>query len=133
MALLVPARAKINLFLHVGDKRADGYHPLQSLAVFPDLGDTLTAEDADEISLSITGPFAGALSGASDNLVLAAAKALAAKAGRAPAGKLTLVKNLPVASGIGGGSADAAAALRALSALWSLDIDEAGLSEIAAG
>jgi len=133
MALLVPAPAKINLFLHVGDKRADGFHPLQSLAVFPDLGDTLTAEEAAEISLSVTGPFAGALSGASGNLVLAAANALAAKTGRDPAGKLTLVKNLPVASGIGGGSADAAAALRVLSALWSLDLGEAGLREIAAG
>lgn len=126
------APAKINLFLHVGDKRADGFHPLQSLAVFPAVGDVLTAETADELSLSVTGPFAAALSDG-DNLVLKAARALATKAGRAPAAKLTLVKNLPVASGIGGGSADAAAALRLLSALWQLDLDDAALSQIAAG
>jgi 4-diphosphocytidyl-2-C-methyl-D-erythritol kinase len=132
MSQSTPAPAKINLFLHVGDKRADGFHPLQSLAVFPELGDTLTAETADELSLIVVGPFAAGLSG-DDNLVLQAARALAAKAGRAPAAKLTLTKNLPVASGIGGGSADAAAALRALSALWSLDMDEASLCDIATG
>ena len=129
-SLLAPA--KVNLFLHVGDKRADGFHPLQSLAVFPALGDTLTADAADVLSLSVTGPFAAALTDG-DNLVLKAARALAAKAGRAPAAKLTLTKNLPVASGIGGGSADAAAALRLLSALWQLDLDDAALSGIAAG
>jgi 4-diphosphocytidyl-2-C-methyl-D-erythritol kinase len=132
MSQFLLAPAKVNLFLHVGDKRADGFHPLQSLAVFPALGDSLTAEAADELSLSVRGPFAAALSDG-DNLVLKAARALAAKAGRAPAVKLSLVKNLPVASGIGGGSADAAAALRALSALWQLNLDDAVLSEIAAG
>ena len=128
-AVLAPA--KINLFLHVGDKRADGYHPLQSLAVFPEFGDTLAAEPADSLSLSITGPFAAGLS-QTDNLVLMAAKALAAKAGRAAAARLTLNKNLPVASGIGGGSADAAATLRALSSLWSLEMDRETLLGIAA-
>ena len=126
------APAKVNLFLHVGDKRADGFHPLQSLAVFPMLGDSLTAEASDMLSLSVTGPFAAALTDG-DNLVLKAARALAAKAGRAPTAKLTLTKNLPVASGIGGGSADAAAALRLLSALWQLDVDDAVLTDIAAG
>jgi 4-diphosphocytidyl-2-C-methyl-D-erythritol kinase len=124
------ARAKINLFLHVGARRADGFHPLQSLAVFTDFGDRLAVEDADDLSLAIEGPFAQALSDG-DNLVLKAARALAARAGCQARAKLTLVKNLPVASGIGGGSADAAAALRALAGLWRLEMDEAALREIA--
>ena len=80
MAQSARASAKINLFLHVGDKRPDGFHPLQSLAVFAELGDALTAEAADDLSLSLAGPFAAALSG-DDNLVLRAARALAAKTG----------------------------------------------------
>jgi 4-diphosphocytidyl-2-C-methyl-D-erythritol kinase len=128
----VAAPAKINLFLHVGDKRDDGFHPLQSLVVFTVLGDSLVAEHADTLSLTVTGPFAAALSAETDNLVLRAARALAAKAGRSAAAKLTLTKNLPVASGVGGGSTDAAAALRALSSLWGLNMDEAALCEIAA-
>ena len=126
----VKACAKVNLFLHVGDKGADGFHSLKSLAVFPDIGDTLTAEKSDSISLSVSGPFAAGLTDEADNLVLKAAKALAT-AGQGA--KLSLVKNLPVASGIGGGSADAAAALRLLSDLWNLDLDEAALCKIAAG
>jgi 4-diphosphocytidyl-2-C-methyl-D-erythritol kinase len=126
------ARAKINLFLHVGARREDGFHPLQSLAVFTEAGDALTAAAGQGLTLSVTGPFAGALQGEIDNLVLKAARALAADTGRAPAAELTLTKNLPVASGIGGGSADAAAALRALSALWQLPIDETRLAAIAA-
>jgi 4-diphosphocytidyl-2-C-methyl-D-erythritol kinase len=127
------APAKINLFLHVGDKRADGFHPLQSLAVFTELGDELTAQAANDLTLSTTGPFASALSHENDNLVLKAARALAAKAGQGAGAALTLTKNLPVASGIGGGSADAAAALRLLSSLWGLDLDEDALRDIAAG
>lgn len=121
------ASAKINLFLHVGTRREDGFHPLQSLAVFTDLGDTLAIEPASELSLKIDGPFAGGLDGESDNLVLRAARALGTQGAR-----LTLTKNLPVASGIGGGSADAAAALRGLNALWSSGKDNAALCEIAA-
>src|SRR5579863_6443006 len=105
------ARAKINLFLHVGEKREDGFHPLQSLAVFADYGDRLNAEAADDLSLSVDGPFAAGLVD-DDNLVLRAARAMAERTGRAAEAKFTLTKNLPVASGIGGGSADAAAALR---------------------
>jgi 4-diphosphocytidyl-2-C-methyl-D-erythritol kinase len=108
------ASAKINLFLHVGTKREDGFHPLQSLAVFTDLGDALAIEPASDLSLKIDGPFARGLDGEGDNLVLRAARALGSQGA-----KLTLTKNLPVASGIGGGSADAAAALRGLNALWS--------------
>ncbi len=126
------APAKINLFLQIGERRGDGYHPLQSLAVFTALGDVLTAEAADTLSLSLDGPFASSLAGESDTLVLRAAKALAAKAGVTAGAKLSLTKNLPVASGIGGGSADAAAALRALSTLWNLNLDEAALRDIAA-
>jgi len=122
------APAKINLFLHVGDKRADGFHPVQSLAVFTDLGDCLTLETAFGLSLTIDGPFAKGLDGESDNLVLRAARALDSQGA-----KLTLTKNLPVASGIGGGSADAAAALRGLRQLWSVAKDDVTLRDIAAG
>jgi 4-diphosphocytidyl-2-C-methyl-D-erythritol kinase len=127
----VSACAKINLFLHVGDRRSDGFHPLQSLAVFTGFGDRLTAEEADDLSLILDGPFAGALGGG-DNLVLKAARALADRAGRPAHARLTLTKALPVASGIGGGSADAAAALRVLASLWRLSLDENVLREIAA-
>jgi 4-diphosphocytidyl-2-C-methyl-D-erythritol kinase len=125
------APAKINLFLHVGERRADGFHPLQSLVVFTGLGDVLAMEEAAELSLAVEGPFARGLEGEGDNLVLRAAKSLledGALGGRGA--RLTLTKNLPVASGIGGGSADAAAALRGLSRLW--DKNGAGLQEIAA-
>lgn len=132
MAVSGAARAKVNLFLHVGDRRADGFHPLQSLAVFTALGDSLSAQAADQLSLSVDGPFAAALAGEGDNLVLKAARALSARSGCGAGARLTLTKNLPVASGIGGGSADAAAALRALSALWGLDLEEAVLRDIAA-
>jgi len=121
------APAKINLFLHVGMRRADGFHPLQSLAVFTAMGDVLEIDTAPALSLHVQGPFAKGLDGESDNLVLRAARALGAQGA-----KLTLTKNLPVASGIGGGSADAAAALRGLRRLWNVDKDEAGLREIAA-
>ena len=121
------ASAKINLFLHVGERRPDGFHPLQSLAVFTDMGDALQIEPAPELSLRVQGPFAKGLDGEGDNLVLRAARAMGSQGA-----KLTLTKNLPVASGIGGGSADAAAALRGLRALWNLDKDEAALRDIAA-
>lgn len=130
------APAKINLFLHVGEKRADGFHTLQSLAVFPRLGDELRAEPAASLSLAVDGPFAASLSGEGDNLVLRAARELSVSAlgpNEGQGARLTLTKNLPVASGIGGGSADAAATLRALSELWDLNLPEEKLLEIAAG
>jgi 4-diphosphocytidyl-2-C-methyl-D-erythritol kinase len=126
------ASAKVNLFLHVGMRRADGFHPLQSLAVFTGAGDVLRAQTAPRLSLTLDGPFAAGLSAESDNLVLRAARALAAEAGTLAGAALTLSKNLPVASGIGGGSADAAAALRALKQLWRLEIEDTALLEIAA-
>jgi 4-diphosphocytidyl-2-C-methyl-D-erythritol kinase len=121
------ACAKINLFLHVGARRADGFHPLQSLAVFTDLGDVLTMEQGAGLSLTIDGPFSAGLNGENDNLVLRAARALDGGGAR-----MRLTRNLPVASGIGGGSADAAAALRGLNTLWGCGRDEAGLRDLAA-
>ena len=122
------ASAKINLFLHVGERRADGFHPVQSLAVFTGMGDQLAMEPAPQLSLAVDGAFAQGLAGEGDNLVLRAARALGGQGA-----KLSLVKNLPVASGIGGGSADAAAALRGLNRLWALGAQDAALNDIAAG
>ena len=114
-SLIEPAPAKVNLFLHITGRRADGYHLLDSLAVFAGVGDVLRGEVAGELNLEVCGPFAAGLSGEPDNLVLRAARALGSHGAR-----LVLEKNLPVASGIGGGSADAAAALRLLCRLWRL-------------
>lgn len=120
--LRVFAPAKVNLFLHVGDKRPDVYHALQSLVIFTALGDELVISPARDLRLALSGFFAGALEKEADNLVLKAARSLQAHAGAAPGAAITLCKNLPVASGLGGGSADAAAALRGLSRLWGLDL-----------
>lgn len=112
------APAKLNLYLHVIGRRDDGYHLLDSLVAFADFGDVLHATLGDGLSLDITGPFAAALQAEPDNLVLRAGRALAQAAGVPARARLTLEKRLPVASGIGGGSADAAAALRLLQRLW---------------
>ena len=108
------ARAKINLTLHVGAAQNDGYHPLHSLVLFADIGDELSASAAREFSLKIDGPFANGLSSGPDNFVLKSANKLAKT--KSNLGKLAykLTKNLPIASGIGGGSADAAAAVNLL-------------------
>ena len=127
------APAKVNLFLHVLGRRADSYHLLDSLVVFADVGDELRAAEAEAVSLCLEGPFAAGLPTGPDNLVLRAARSLAAEAGIAPRGRLTLRKNLPVASGIGGGSADAAAALRLLCRLWRVAPDAGVLARLAAG
>jgi 4-diphosphocytidyl-2-C-methyl-D-erythritol kinase len=126
------ARAKVNLYLRVTGRRADGYHTLDSLAVFAGAADAITAEAADSLSLAMMGPEAGTLATEPDNLVLRAARALAAATGREAKAALTLTKNLPIASGIGGGSADAAATLRALDALWDTRLDSVALRGIAA-
>jgi 4-diphosphocytidyl-2-C-methyl-D-erythritol kinase len=131
--LTEPAPAKVNLFLHVLGRRADGFHSLDSLVVFADVGDTLRAEPAAALSLTVEGPFAGALAGEPDNLVLRAAKALAAQVGVTTGARLVLAKRLPVASGIGGGSADAAAALRLLCRLWRLEPNPGVLARLAGG
>jgi 4-diphosphocytidyl-2-C-methyl-D-erythritol kinase len=125
------APAKVNLALHVLGRRADGYHLLDSLVVFAGIGDQLQAEAADELSLAFTGPFGATLAGEADNLVLRAARLLADAAGVPARARMTLDKQLPVASGIGGGSADAAAALRLLSRLWRIDLPAHQLAGIA--
>jgi 4-diphosphocytidyl-2-C-methyl-D-erythritol kinase len=130
-AVKVFAPAKINLFLHVGERRSDGYHALESLVVFADVGDELLIESAHAFSLALDGPFGGKLADEQENLIAKAARALAAKASRSPNVKITLTKNLPVASGIGGGSADAAATLRGLVQFWDLKIPQIELHAIA--
>jgi 4-diphosphocytidyl-2-C-methyl-D-erythritol kinase len=126
------APAKVNLYLRVIGRRADGYHLLDSLAVFSAIGDQLSVQPADKLSLTLAGPFGAALNAEPDNLVLKAARALAAQAGIQANAHLTLDKHLPVASGIGGGSADAAAALRLLCRFWNLTPPPDALMEIAA-
>lgn len=116
MSVRVFAPAKINLTLEVGAPRADGYHPLQSAVVFAGEGDWIEAAAADALTLEINGAFAGELQSNNDNLVLRAARLLDPQRGAA----LKLEKNLPIASGIGGGSSDAAATLIALNQLWAL-------------
>ena len=115
------APAKLNLALHVRGKLADGRHAIETIFAFCTDGDRLSACPAGEISLAIDGPFAGALPESRDNLVLKAAHLLAEAAGSQKGASLRLEKVLPVASGIGGGSADAAAALRLLTSLWAID------------
>ena len=127
------APAKLNLYLHVVGRRFDGYHLLDSLVAFAEIGDEISAEPAPSLSLAVDGPYAGGLSDAPrDNLVWRAAELLAAHAGRPAAAALTLSKNLPVASGIGGGSSDAAAALKALNAVWRIGLAEADLARLGA-
>jgi 4-diphosphocytidyl-2-C-methyl-D-erythritol kinase len=122
---LIPAReiapAKLNLALHVRGRLPDGRHAIETIFAFCTDGDRLSAEPADELSLKVTGPFAEQLDPGSDNLVLKAARALAHAARTDKGAAITLDKHLPVASGIGGGSADAAAALRLLTSLWRID------------
>ena len=130
-ALREVAPAKVNLFLHVTCLRADGYHMLDSLAVFGPAADILSAMPADALSLTLAGPFGGSLAAEPDNLVLRAGRALALAAGCKPGAALHLEKHLPVASGIGGGSADAAAALRLLNRLWDCGLDAAALARLA--
>ena len=119
------APAKVNLALHVTGRRADGLHLLDSLVVFADLGDRVEAAPADDLSLRVEGPFAADVP-AEGNLVLRAAGALRAARGVTAGAALTLRKALPVASGLGGGSSDAAAAMRVLSALWGVDVPSTG-------
>jgi len=126
------APAKVNLYLHVTGRRDDGYHLLDSLVVFAGTGDTLRFAPSDGLTLALEGPGAALLSATpdDDNLVLRAAHLLAERLGRPAEAAITLEKHLPVASGIGGGSADAAAALRGLLQLWDAELDEDSLKQI---
>jgi len=127
------AYAKINLALHVRARNADGYHSIETLFAFAEEGDLLRVTPAETLSLEVTGPFSTQLGAAEDNLVLRAGEALGGRYQVSQGAALTLDKRLPVASGIGGGSADAAAALRLLVRWWGLPNEQDVLLEIARG
>jgi 4-diphosphocytidyl-2-C-methyl-D-erythritol kinase len=133
MAVATFAPAKVNLYLHVTGRRDDGYHLLDSLVAFVDIGDRLKAEPATSLSLTVDGPEAADLAAVGDdNLVLRAARLLADQTGITAGAALHLEKHLPVAAGIGGGSSDAAAALLALKRLWRLSLDDTALCALGA-
>lgn len=125
------APAKVNLFLHVLGQRADGLHDIDSLVAFAGVGDDVTVSKSDQLSLTADGPFAHAVPGGADNLVLRAARALAEAGGVTEGAAIRLTKRLPVASGIGGGSADAAATMHALIRLWHISLEASRLFGIA--
>ncbi len=125
------AHAKVNLWLNVVGRRADGYHLLDSLVAFVDLADTLVTRPADRLSLELDGPYAAELARDPDNLVLKAARLLADRAGVTPRAAIALRKHIPVAAGLGGGSADAAAVLRELVDLWHVVMAEDELFDLA--
>jgi 4-diphosphocytidyl-2-C-methyl-D-erythritol kinase len=122
--LFEKAPAKVNLTLRVRGRRADGYHELESLVAFADVGDTLTLSDVDRDGLEVAGPFAGKSGPVADNLVLKALAAIRERIGGLKAARFLLEKNVPVAAGLGGGSADAAAALRLVARANGLAIDD---------
>ncbi|MDH3703516.1 MAG: 4-(cytidine 5'-diphospho)-2-C-methyl-D-erythritol kinase [Alphaproteobacteria bacterium] len=132
--IVVDAPAKLNLYLHVVGRRADGFHLLDTLMVFAELGDRISVVPADDLSLAVDGPFAEALpEDAEDNLVLRAAHALAEAAGLPAKAGISLTKNLPVSAGLGSGSSDAAATLKALARLWEIPDDAVDLYEVGLG
>ena len=118
-SLRLTARAKVNLYLHVVGRRGDGYHLLDSLVVFAGLADSLVIRPSSRLTLAVQGPFATDIGPVEDNLVMRAARALREAAGMMQGGaEIVLDKNIPAVAGLGGGSADAAAALDALARLW---------------
>ncbi|MBT7544311.1 MAG: 4-(cytidine 5'-diphospho)-2-C-methyl-D-erythritol kinase [Kordiimonadaceae bacterium] len=125
------APAKINLDLRITGRRSDGYHLLDSIVVFTEFGDELRAELSDKLEIIISGPFASGLRECDDNLVIKACKLLCQEAGVEPNLKFYLTKNMPVSSGIGGGSADAAAAMKLTCELLDLNINDNIIQEIA--
>ncbi len=131
-AVVEAAPAKINLALHVVGRRGDGFHLLESLSVFTAFGDSVSVRPAAHDSFAVAGPYAGEVPAGAENLVLRARDALRAVSGEAADGgvAIALTKNIPVMSGVGGGSSDAAAALRALARLWGVEPDAAGLAAI---
>jgi 4-diphosphocytidyl-2-C-methyl-D-erythritol kinase len=130
-AFIEEGRAKVNLSLRVVGRRADGYHDLESVVAFADCADRLTLEPGGELKLTTTGPLAAACGDMADNLVFKAAKLLADAVPNLKLGAFALDKVLPVAAGIGGGSADAAAALRLLAQLNGLALDDPRIIEVA--
>ncbi|KZL21275.1 4-diphosphocytidyl-2-C-methyl-D-erythritol kinase [Pseudovibrio axinellae] len=125
------ARAKVNLALHITGQRSDGYHMLDSLVVFPHIGDEISVKPASRLSLSIAGQFAEKIQGdPADNLIYKAAQLLTEHVASASGARIELDKSLPVAAGIGGGSADAAATLRALAKIWGTCPSSADLSRL---
>lgn len=128
--LRVPAAAKINLYLHVAGLRDDGYHHLDSLVAFAGVHDTITLTPSPDLSLVIEGPYADGLPAGDGNLVLKAAVRLRRASGFAGGAVIGLEKKLPVAAGLGGGSADAAAVLGGLVRLWGLDGEAVGLKDL---
>ena len=130
-ALVAEGRAKVNLTLRVVGRRVDGYHDLESVVAFADCADRLTLTPGSELDLKMSGPLAGACGETSDNLVLKAARLLGQRVPDLKVGSFTLDKLLPVAAGIGGGSADAAAALRLLAQLNGLSLDDQRLLGVA--
>jgi 4-diphosphocytidyl-2-C-methyl-D-erythritol kinase len=120
------AFAKLNLALHVRSRRADGYHDIETIFAFCEDGDELRAEPADDLTLEVSGPFAADIPDNDANLVIEAARVVRLAAEIDAGASLHLVKNMPVASGIGGGSADAAALLRLLTPLWDIPASQAG-------
>ncbi len=129
--LVEPAPAKINLTLEIRGRRSDGYHELESLVAFARVGDRLRLVPGETLALDLRGPLAAALCGASDNLVLKAVRELAARIEGLTLGRFELWKRLPVAAGIGGGSSDAAAALRLMARVNALGPDDPRLAEAA--
>jgi 4-diphosphocytidyl-2-C-methyl-D-erythritol kinase len=125
------APAKVNLYLHVTGRRPNGYHSLDSLVAFAGIGDWVSAAPAANLRLTVSGPFAEAAGAGEDNLVLRAARGLAALVKAESGARLTLEKHLPVAAGLGGGSSDAAAALRLLLELWRAAPDPQELDQLA--
>ena len=119
-ALIAPA--KVNLALHVTGRRADGYHLLDSVAVFAELGDRVEIAPAEHLEARVSGPFAAHAPGDRGNLAWRAAEAFFRHTGRPPAASIGVEKNIPAGAGLGGGSADAAAVLRALNAFTGADV-----------
>ena len=131
MRLVVPAPAKVNLFLHVTGRRADGYHTLESLFTLVDLADTIALDARDDGAIVRTGDVPGVA--ADDDLALRAARALKEASGTRHGVAIAIDKAIPMGAGLGGGSSDAASVLLALNRLWSLRLSRAALIEIAAG
>lgn len=129
---IVAAPAKINLFLHVLDRYPSGYHELDSLVVFAEVGDELEIIPASDVTLSVVGPMAGSVPVDGSNLILRAASLLRHQFDCAQGAAIKLHKFLPVAAGLGGASSDAAAALRALVSMWGIKVEDSDLISLAA-